>query len=232
MRIPKKDGKTRALGIPTVKDQIMQTALVLLLEPIFQADMHAESYGYRKGKNAHQALDSICRGLYSGRHAMIDADISGYFDNIVHAKLMKFVSRRVSDGSILKLIKEFLAAPVVENATGRKNDQGTPQAQGGVLSLLLANIYLIDLNHQVNGAAGEGAQMVRYADDLVILCRHQQVSGLHHRLDLYLKVSINQHFFKHSFVNTLQQTGPYLDMDAITTIHGSSSTLITIETHR
>ena len=185
VRIPKKDGKTRALGIPTVKDRVVQTALVLLLEPIFEADMHPESYGYRKGKSAHQAIDSICRGLYSGRHAVIDADISGYFDNIDHAMLMKLVSRRVSDGSILKLIKAFLTAPVVEEGISRKNDKGTPQ--GGVLSPLLANIYLNDLDHQVNGDAGEGAQMVRYADDLVILCRHQQTASLHNRLDRYLK---------------------------------------------
>ena len=83
VRIPKKDGKTRALGIPTVKDRVVQTALVLLLEPIFEADMHPQSYGYRKGKDAHQAMDSICRALYSGRHEVIDADISGYFTELI-----------------------------------------------------------------------------------------------------------------------------------------------------
>lgn len=185
VRIPKKDGKTRALGIPTVKDRVVQTALVLLLEPIFEADMHPQSYGYRKGKDAHQAMDSICRALYSGRHEVIDADISGYFDNIDHTMLMKLVKSRVSDGSILKLIKAFLKAPVVENGTGRKNDKGTPQ--GGVLSPLLANLYLNGLDHQVNGKAGEGAKMIRYADDLVILCHHGKGADLLERLDRYLE---------------------------------------------
>lgn len=185
VRIPKKDGKTRALGIPTVKDRVVQTALVLLLEPIFEADMHPQSYGYRKGKDAHQAMDSICRALYSGRHEVIDADISGYFDNIDHSMLMKLVKKRVSDGSILKLVKAFLTAPVVEDGTGRKNDKGTPQ--GGVLSPLLANLYLNGLDHQVTGGAGGGAQMVRYADDLVILCHGGKGANLLERLDRYLR---------------------------------------------
>lgn len=184
VRIPKRDGKTRALGIPTVRDRVVQAALVVLLEPIFEADMHPHSYGYRRGRKAHQAMDSLCRELYSGRHEVIDADISGYFDNINHGLLMKAISHRISDGSILKLIKAFLTAPVVEEGTGRKNDKGTPQ--GGVLSPLLANIYLNGLDHQVNGEAGGGARMIRYADDLVILCYRNQADGLLKRLERYL----------------------------------------------
>lgn len=172
--IPKADGKMRPLGIPTVKDRIVQTAVLMVLEPIFEADFHEESYAYRPQKQAQQAVESIKRGILSGRHEIVDADLSGYFDSIPHGELMKLVARRVSDGSILKLIKAWLRASIVEedSKTGRKtihrNDKGTPQ--GGVISPLLANLYLDGLDKAVNMGKKFKAKMVRYADDFVILC--------------------------------------------------------------
>ena len=185
--IPKSDGKQRPLGIPTVKDRIVQMGLLFLLQPIFEADFHEHSYGYRPGKSAHQALEAIREAIRQGYHEVIDADLSGYFDTIDHAGLLKLVARRVSDGSILKLVKQFLKAPIVERV-GRKqritsNKTGTPQ--GGVISPLLANIYLNSLDHQANQPE-TGAKLVRYADDFVLLCRVGRAPALRQRLEAYL----------------------------------------------
>jgi RNA-directed DNA polymerase len=187
--IPKSDGKQRPLGIPTVKDRVVQTALVLLLQPIFEADFNEYSYGYRPGRSAHQALDTICKALVEGKREVIDADLSGYFDTIPHAALLKEVARRVSDGSILRLVKLFLKAPIVEEKNGKRlihpNKSGTPQ--GGNLSPLLANLYLNDLDHKVNGNRSLCARLVRYADDMVILCPPRRGAALHQRLKTYLE---------------------------------------------
>lgn len=186
--VAKDDGKPRPLGIPTVKDRIVQMALLLLLQPIFEADFHDNSYGYRPGKSAQQALDAIREAIRQGYHEVIDADLSGYFDTINHAALLKLVARRVSDGSILKLVKQFLQAPIVERAGGkqrmRPNKTGTPQ--GGVISPLLANLYLDRLDHQANRPETK-AKMVRYADDFVLLCRPGQAPALRGRLEKYLQ---------------------------------------------
>lgn len=184
VKIPKGNGKLRCLGIPTVRDRVVQAALRLLLEPVFEADMHAESYGYRPGKSAHQAIDSIKDALWDGKTEVVDADLSQYFDRIPHAPLLACVKRRVSDGGVLALIGGFLKAPVSEDGVLKGNSRGTPQ--GGVLSPLLANLYLNGLDHQVNGKAGAGAHMVRYADDLVILCQKGQGAALLERLRQYL----------------------------------------------
>lgn len=186
--IPKPDGKRRPLGIPIVKDRVVQTALVLLLQPIFEADFNEYSFGYRPGRSAHDALDAICEALMQGKSEVVDADLSGYFDSIPHAALLQKVARRVSDGAILRLVKLFLKAPIVEEKNGIRsihpNRSGTPQ--GGSLSPLLANIYLNDLDHQVNGNDELEARLVRYADDMVILCRYGHGAALHRRLHAYL----------------------------------------------
>jgi group II intron reverse transcriptase/maturase len=187
--IPKQDGKQRPLGIPTVKDRIVQMALLLLLQPIFEADFHEDSYGYRPDKGAHQALETIRAALWQGKHEVIDADLSGYFDTIPHAGLLRLVARRVSDGSILALVKAFLKAPIVEEKRGRRtiqpNERGTPQ--GGVISPLLANLYLNSLDHGVNDQPELDAKLVRYADDFVLLCRPGDGAALYQRLKGYLQ---------------------------------------------
>jgi RNA-directed DNA polymerase len=190
VRIPKGDGKTRPLGIPTVKDRVIQSAVAILLLPIWEADSHPHSYAYRPKRNAHQAMDAIKAGLLSGRTEVIDADLSGYFDSIPHRQLLRLVARRVSDGRILALIKAWLRAPIVERDpdTGRPtitgNRRGTPQ--GGVISPLLANLYLQRLDWQVNERCELRPVMVRYADDFVILSRPGQGAELKARLKRWL----------------------------------------------
>jgi RNA-directed DNA polymerase len=171
--IEKENGKKRPLGIPTVKDRVVQTAAIILLQPIFEADMHEHSYAYRPRRNARQAMDQIKSAILAGRTEMLDADLSAYFDSIPHGRLMKLVARRVSDGTMLGLIKAWLRSPIVErdeDGTTRTlpNKQGTPQ--GGVISPLLANLYLNDLDHAVPNRTQGHAVMVRYADDFVICC--------------------------------------------------------------
>jgi group II intron reverse transcriptase/maturase len=169
--IPKASGGLRPLGIPTVKDRVVQMAVYLVLMPIFEADFDPHSYGYRPKRSAPQAMAEIRRALRTGRTEVVDADLAQFFDTIPHRELLRQVARRVSDGMILKLIKGWLRAPIVEHQEGggrtmKANACGTPQ--GGVISPLLANIYLHPLDEEINGQAGPQARMVRYADDLVI----------------------------------------------------------------
>lgn len=187
--IAKDDGKERALGIPNVIDRIVQMALLLLLQPIFEAGFDEGSFGYRPGRNAQQAMEVIRTELRQGRTEVIDADLSAYFDTIDHAGLLRLVSRRVSDGSILKLVKAFLKAPIVEEKNGKRsyqpNERGTPQ--GGVLSPLLANLYLNSLDHGVNDHPELDAKLIRYADDFVLLCRAGRGEAMLERLKNYLQ---------------------------------------------
>jgi RNA-directed DNA polymerase len=178
--IPKPDGRLRPLGIPTVKDRIVQTAAMLVLEPIFEADFLDSSYGFRPGRNAHQALDAIRQHLQAGRQEVYDADLKSYFDTIPHDQLKACLKRRITDRSVLKLIQMWLEAPVIEtDEQGRTTTtwpkQGTPQ--GGVISPLLANIYLHWFEVAFNRKDGPGtwanAKLVRYADDFVVLARYQ-----------------------------------------------------------
>jgi RNA-directed DNA polymerase len=143
--IPKANGKMRPLGIPNIRDRVVQAAVLLILEPIFESDFLECSHGFRPGCSAHDALEVIRENLAQGRCTVIDADMEGYFDSIPHDKLMACVRMRVVDGSVLRLIQQWLDAPVEErDGNGkiqrRRNKQGTPQ--GGVISPLLANIYL------------------------------------------------------------------------------------------
>jgi RNA-directed DNA polymerase len=171
--IPKLSGGQRPLGIPNIRDRVVQTAAKLLLEPLFEADFDQDSYGFRPKRDAHQALDAIHEALQQGMWWVLDADISSYFDAIPHDRLMKTVAERVVDGSMLALVKAFLEAPIVDESDDgrpRKNRQGTPQ--GGVISPLLANIYLnlLDRNFRRRSKGVERpGRLVRYADDFVVL---------------------------------------------------------------
>lgn len=179
--IPKSDGSQRPLGIPTIRDRVAQMAAKLVIEPIFEADFCETSYGFRPKRSAHGAVDDVARTMITGYSEIIDADLSKYFDTIPHAKLMAVVAERISDGAILHLIRMWLKAPVVEvdrNGTkrnvggGKGSRKGTPQ--GGVISPLLANLYLhiLDRIWERRGLQQRlGARIVRYADDIVLLCR-------------------------------------------------------------
>jgi RNA-directed DNA polymerase len=178
--IPKANGGQRPLGIPTVKDRIVQTAVLLILEPIFEADFHDCSYGFRPGKSAHQAVDAIRGHLARGQREVYDADLKSYFDTIPHDQLLKALQMRITDRSVLALIRSWLKAPIIESddqgrTTVQRSKQGSPQ--GGVISPLLANVYLHWFEHLFYRPDGPGswakAHLVRYADDFVILARYQ-----------------------------------------------------------
>jgi len=176
--IPKPDGRERPLGIPTVRDRVVQTAAVIVVEPIFEADFLACSHGFRPNRSAWDALAEIRAGLRAGRKEVYDADLRSYFDSIPHDKLMSAVRMRIVDRSVLKLIRMWLKAPVVDGRAGgppRRQSQGTPQ--GGIISPLLANIFLHWFDKFFHGPEGPAkwakAQLVRYADDFVVLARHQ-----------------------------------------------------------
>ena len=175
--IPKADGGRRPLGIPTIKDRVVQMAVKIVIEPIFEADFQENSYGFRPKRDAHQAMDDISLQLRMGKFQVIDADLSKYFDSIPHDKLLELVAKRIVDKNILKLIRMWLKAPVVEEGEdGKKrywgNDKGTPQ--GGVISPLLANIYLNVLDKVWKARRVQErleARLIRYADDFVVLCK-------------------------------------------------------------
>lgn len=202
--IPKPDGKQRPLGIPTIKDRVVQTAALLVLEPIFEADLQDEQYAYRPGRSAHQALQHVKQLLNAGHTEVVDADLSGYFDTIPHAELMTSVARRVSDRRLLHLLKMWLEMPVEEEdergqirRTTRNKDEGRGSPQGSPISPLLANLYMRrfvlgwkTLGHQDRFQA----QIVNYADDFVILCRGLASPAMDAMRDMMrrLKLTVNE----------------------------------------
>lgn len=201
--IPKPNGKLRPLGIPILRDRVVQTAVLLILEPIFEADFLDCSHGFRPGRSAHDALRSIKEDLQAGRTQVYDADLSSYFDTIPHDKLMACVKMRVTDGGILRLLREWLKAPVVEPSdnggppTVQRRKEGTPQ--GGVISPLLANLYLHWFDKVFHRSDGPrhfaNARLVRYADDLVVLARYMGpriVDFVENKLEGWLGLKINR----------------------------------------
>jgi RNA-directed DNA polymerase len=200
--IPKPDGRLRPLGIPTVRDRVAQMAVLLVIEPIFEADFEGCSFGFRPGRNAHQALDQVQAALKAGRCEVYDADLASYFDTMDHGRLLQQLERRIADRSVLRLIRLWLRCPVVEedDRGGRRVThprQGTPQ--GGVISPLLANIYLHDFDRAFHSPGGPAqfakARLVRYADDFVVLARYmgpRLVAWLEQTLEQGLRLTVNR----------------------------------------
>ncbi|MCL4532042.1 MAG: group II intron reverse transcriptase/maturase [Actinobacteria bacterium] len=173
--IPKADGRQRPLGIPTVRDRVVQAATKVVLEPIFEADFRGSSYGFRPKRSAHQAMEQVRVGVNRGGNWVVDADIEAFFDRIDHGVLLQLVEERISDRRMLKLIRQMLEAGVLEEGEVKPTDQGVPQ--GGVISPLLANVALNELDKFWEDHCRYLGQLIRYADDFVILCRREKDAG-------------------------------------------------------
>ena len=238
--IPKADGRKRPLGIPTIRDRVIQTAVLLIIEPIFEADFMDCSYGFRPQRSAHDALGEVRKHLKGGLQNAYDADLKGYFDSIPHDKLMKCLRMRIVDQSVLKLIRMWLQAPVVDNDRrgGMKitrNNQGTPQ--GGVVSPLLANVYLHWFEKVFYSADGPGtwakAHIVRYADDFVVLARYQSSrlrDYIESKIESWMGLELNRDKTK---VVDLRRPGQTLDFLSFTfrydrSLKGGSSRYLNI----
>lgn len=221
--VKKPNGGVRPLGIPTVRDRVVQMAVMLVIEPIFEADFLDCSYGFRPKRNAYQALDAIADHLQAGFREVYDADLKSCFDTIPHDQLMKCLKMRISDGAVLNLIRSWLEAPVVERdeqgqTRAVRPERGSPQ--GGVLSPLLANVYLHWFEKAFYRSDGPGqwanARLVRYADDFVVLARYQGprlVRWLEETLEGRFRLTINRE--KTRVVN-LNEPGARLDFLSFT----------------
>jgi group II intron reverse transcriptase/maturase len=202
--IPKPNGKQRPLGIPTIRDRVVQTAAVLVLAPIFEADLQPEQYAYREGRNAHDAVRHVHKLLNTGYTDVVDADLSGYFDSIPHAELLQSLARRISDRHVLALIKQWLVAPVEEDdgrgrrkRTTRAKDTKRGIPQGAPISPLLSNLYMrrFLLGWKTLGLEARlQARIVNFADDFVICCRgtgEQAMAAMRGMMNR-LKLTVNE----------------------------------------
>jgi RNA-directed DNA polymerase len=167
--IPKADGRQRGLGIPTVRDRVVQGAAKVVLEPIFEAQFRDSSYGFRPKRSAHQALEQLRQAVNRGANWIVELDIEAFYDRIDHELLMKLIEQRICDRRVLKLLRQWLRAGVLEGGQVLSSDQGVPQ--GGVISCVLANVVLHELDRLWEDHCSQLGQLIRYADDGVVLCR-------------------------------------------------------------
>jgi group II intron reverse transcriptase/maturase len=167
--IPKADGRQRGLGIPAVRDRVVQAAAKVVLEPIFEAQFRDSSYGFRPKRNAHQACERIRQAVNAGAHWIVELDIETFYDRIDHELLMKLVEQRICDRRVLKLLRQWLKAGVLEDGHVLATEQGVPQ--GGVISCVLANVVLHELDRIWEDRCSQVGQLIRYADDGIVLCR-------------------------------------------------------------
>src|SRR5580692_2445870 len=202
--IPKPDGKQRPLGVPAIRDRTAEMAAVVVLEPIFEADLQPEQYAYRRDRSALDAVKRVHKLIYAGHQEIVDADLSSYFDSIPHSELLNSVARRVVDGAMLHLIKMWLEAPIEETdqrgnkrRSTRNRDQGRGTPQGSPISPMLSNLYMrrFVLGWKLMGHEKRfGAHIVNYADDLVICCRREaeQVLTVMRNMMSRLKLAVNE----------------------------------------
>ena len=209
VHIPKagKLNETRPLGIPTVRDRVVQTALVNVIEPILDNEFHERSFGFRHGRSAHDALRVVEEKIGEGKVWVVDADLKGYFDSIPRGQLMKLVGAHLADGRVLGLIEKFLDCGILEELETWNPIAGVPQ--GAVLSPVLSNLYLNDLDHTMSD---EGFEMVRYADDFVILCRSEFEAEVALLLvqDWVAKAGLTLHAEKTKIVDSRDQSFSFL----------------------
>ena len=211
--IPKPDGRKRPLGIPTVRDRVVQQSALLVMEPIFEADFKDVSYGFRPGRSAQQAAKTVVKYLNWGLTQVCDVDISAYFDSISHVKLMKLVARRITDRRVLGLIKQWLTSEVEEDGRRWTPRRGTPQ--GGVISPLLANIYLHVLDEiwekrGYNRREGPNVQLVRYADDLVLMTNRDAAWALERLQEILARLELELNEEKSRVVDAEKETFDFL----------------------
>ena len=213
--VPKANGQQRPLGIPTIKDRVVQQACKMVIEPIFEADFEDESYGFRPKRSASDAMTKIKENLKTGYTEVLDADLSAFFDTIPHRELMILLEMRISDRNVLNLIRMWLKAPVWEDGKvsgGKRNGKGTPQ--GGVISPLLANIYLTLLDKAVNRKDGpfsrSGIRIVRYADDFVLMGKAMSQEAIVYLGGLLGRMKLKLNEEKTRRVNAKQESFDFL----------------------